>query len=81
MTLRQVVKLLHIVERTDLVEFYNRILSYRMAGQVEIPSLEEFLSLASGKDKTSAKVFDEKTDKALEAEALKRLNERQKRNV
>ena len=82
MTLRQVVKFLRLVGHLELVEFYEQSLSYRMAAQKELPSLEEFIALASNKDKdgNAPKVFDEKADKFLEAEAMKRLAERQKQN-
>ncbi len=78
--MRQVVGLLRVIGKADLVEFYNQILSYKAAGNPKLPSLDEFLALASNKEPIAPKSFDEKTDKMLEAEALKILAERQKRH-
>ncbi len=78
MTPRQVFGLLQILTRSDLVRFYEQILSYRIAGQTEIPTLNEFLSLSLGESPDAPKAFDEKTDRFLEEQALKRLMERRK---
>lgn len=74
--MRQVYKLLRVIERQTLVSQYTDILSYRLAFHAkELPSLEEFLGISSNSE---VKVFDEKTDKFLEEKALKRLEERRK---
>lgn len=78
MTMRQVFKLLALINRADLVEFYNLILSYRTMNGPKLPSLDEFLALTSDKDANGASNFDETTDKFLEEQAKKRLLERQK---
>ncbi len=77
--MRQVVGLLRVIGKSDLVAFYNQILSYKAAGAEKLPSLEEFLTLASGSKPQPTQVFDQETDKKLEAEALRRFEERQKR--
>ena len=69
---------MEVIGRADLVEFYNTVLSYRMAHQKEIASLDEFLALSSGKEPKEPKSFDNSTDTFLEQQALKRLAERQK---
>lgn len=73
MTLRQVAGLLKVINRSDLVEFYNRSLSYRLSQAHDFPSLEEILAPSSNKTPTS---FDAATDTALEIAALKRLEEK-----
>ncbi len=81
MTPRLVQRLLKVIGRSELIGFYNQILSYKAAGNQKLPSLEEFLALASGKDQEAPiSSFDEDTDKILEAQALKRLAERQRHN-
>ena len=80
MTMRQVDGLLHVIGRADLVEFYNQTLSYSMVQGVKLPSLNEFLALTLSGHKNEPTSFDDKTDKAFEAQALKRLHERQKVN-
>ncbi len=81
MTMRQVSGLLKVINKSDLIDFYNSILSYRAFQGAKLPSLNEFLdlSLSEGpKDQKDEKVFDEKTDKFLEEQALKRLEEGRK---
>jgi len=73
--MRQVAGLLRVINKSHLVEFYDSILSYRLAVQKEIPSFEEFMQLTSKESGYGPKAFDEKTDKFLEELALKRLNE------
>lgn len=79
--MRQVKGLLTVIGRADLVEFYNQLLSYATVHGAKLCSLDEFLTLSSGKDAPLPKGFDDETDKRLEAEALKRLSERQRANV
>ena len=76
MTPRQVQGLLKIIRRADLIDFYNSILSYAVVHDKKLCSLDEFLALTSSEEKKEPKAFDETTDRLLEAEALKRLNER-----
>lgn len=78
--MRQVHGLLKVIGRADLVEFYYQVLSYATVQGQKLPSLEEFLTLTSNEEGEAPKVFDNKTDKFLEEQALKRLNERQKVN-
>lgn len=82
MTMRQVHALLKIIDRADLVEFYNTTLSYAAAGRAKkLPSLEEFLALASNETPKEQNVFDEKTDKVLEEQAKRRLEEMRARHT
>ncbi len=78
MTMRQVVGLLRVIQRADLVRVWDAGLSYRIGAQKDFPSLPDFLNLTSGKDAEPIKAFDEKTDRLLEEQALKALAERQK---
>jgi hypothetical protein len=78
MTMRQVVGLMKVINRADMVSFYNSILSYRASQSPKLPSLEEFLSVALKDKDQKENVFDEKADKQLEQYALKRLEERRK---
>jgi hypothetical protein len=80
MTMRQVKALLVVIEKAELVEFYNSILSYRTAHAPKLPSLDEFLSLTSNNEANAPKIFDEKTDKLLEEHALKVLAERRQKH-
>lgn len=75
MTFRQVYKLLKVIDRADTVDFYHQILSYGIFHVEKMPTLEEFLNLSSNEGEP-IKSFDEKTDKFLEMQALKRLQER-----
>lgn len=75
MTLRQVVGLLNVIRKDDTVQFYNQLLAYGTIHGTKLPSLNEFLG--ANLEDTNATSFDDSTDKALEAEALKRLKERQ----
>lgn len=76
MTMRQVAGLLVVIARADLVEFYSDLLSYGTIHGAKLPSLNEFLDLSLNKESTKESSFDEKTDKVLEAQALKLLEER-----
>lgn len=76
MTPRQVSGLLKVIHKNGLVAFYESALSYKAWGDGKIPSLNEFLGTSL--DQSDAKVFDEDTDKFLEAQALKRFEERLK---
>jgi hypothetical protein len=53
--------------------FYEGSLSYAVVKGVKLPSFEEFFGLAS---KETGQAFDEKTDKALEEMAIKKLMEK-----
>lgn len=75
--MRQVSGLLKVINRADLVEFYNRLLSYGTIHGAKLCSLDEFLALSSGNSGPAPTAFDENTDKTLEEMALKRLAERQ----
>lgn len=81
MTMRQVKGLLKIINKADLVEFYNQLLSYGTIHGAKLPSLPEFLSLTSGKGQKDVNGFDEETDKFLEAKARELLEERRLKNV
>lgn len=78
LTMRQVSGLLKVINRSDVVDFYNSILSYRVAQAKEFPSLNEFLELSLNESPKEQNSFDEKADKVLEAHALKLLEERRK---
>lgn len=67
-----------MISRADLVDFYHSILSYATVQGAKLPSLNEFLDLSLKETDKSQTVFDENTDKFLEAQALKRLEERRK---
>lgn len=73
-------KLLRLATRGELGDIYYQNLSYRLATAEKLPSLQEFLSLASKKSGNEPIDFDDVTDKKLETEAFKRLAERQKRH-
>jgi hypothetical protein len=73
--MRQVTAFLKIIDKSNLIDFYNSILSYGLIHGAKLPSLDEFLDSSKPKEEKASN-FDEKTDKLLEAEALKRLNER-----
>lgn len=75
--MRQVQGLLKVIGKAELVEFYETMLSYAVVQGVELPSLDAFLAVSSDKEVKEPKAFDEDTDKFLEMQALKRLNERQ----
>jgi hypothetical protein len=81
MTMRQVSGLLKVINKSDLVEFYNSLLSYGTIHGAKLPTLNEFLGASLNKDQDAVPQFDDATDKILEAEALKRLNERRNQNV
>lgn len=75
LTPRQVFGLLNVIQKSKTVEWYEQLLAYATVHRVKIPSIDEFLDL-SLKEKPIEKLqFDEKADKALEAHALKRLEE------
>ncbi len=74
--MRQVVKLLRVIGKASLTEFYESALSYRFSQREEMPSLTEFLSLTLGETAKESQSFDVNSDKFLEEQALKRLNER-----
>lgn len=76
--MRQLTGLLQVINKSELVRFYTTILSYRASRAKELPSLNEFLAVTLNESQTEEKVFDEKADKALEAYALKRFEERRK---
>ena len=78
MTPRQVSGLLRVINKAKLTDFYDQAVSYKAWGDGKIPSLNEFLS--SSLSESTEKVFDEDTDKFLEAQALKRFEERLKKN-
>lgn len=78
MTMRQVTGLLKVINKAHLVDFYNSLLSYATVQGQKLPSLNEFLNISLSQSPKEEKVFDEKTDKILEEQALKRLNERRK---
>jgi len=78
LTLRQVTGLLKVINRSELARIYTEILSYRASRAKELPSFDEFLAVTLKESPTKENVFDEKADKALEAYALKRLEERRK---
>jgi len=78
--MRQVHGLLRVIGKADLVEFYNQLLSYGTIHGSKLPSLDEFLHLSLNEGAEEAKAFDEKTDKLLEEQALKRLQERRMKN-
>lgn len=78
--MRQVHGLLLVIGKADLVQFYNRLLSYGTIQGVKLPSLHEFLRLSSNSSEEPEKTFDESTDRFLEEQALKRLNERRSIN-
>ena len=78
--MRQVCGLLKVINKDNLVQFYNSILSYGTIHGAKLPSLNEFLDASLEHDE-GASSFDSETDKILEAEALKRLNERRQLNV
>lgn len=80
MTPRQVVGLLAVIQKSDLIAFYTSSLSYRYSQAKELPSLNEFLAL-SLKEKTDEVAFDDKTDELLEKHALKLLEQGRKKNV
>jgi hypothetical protein len=79
MTMRQVRGLLQVIGKADLVDLYYAVLSNRLYQGQDLPSLEQFLfmSLNNGEEPQG---FDEKTDKLLEEQALKRLYERRVKN-
>lgn len=79
--MRQVAAFLEIIDQSELIDFYNSFLSYRMAQSEKPPSLEEFLALTSKETTKEESGFDEKTDKFLEEQALKRLEERRAQRV
>lgn len=80
MTLRQVVGLIKIIRKSEMVEFYNDLLSYGTIHGVKLPSINEFLgaSLEHTEEKTP---FTKDVDEALEREAFKRLEERRQSRV
>ena len=78
MTMRQVTGLLKVINKAHLVDFYHSLLSYATIQGQKLPSLNEFLNISLNQSPKEEKVFDEKTDKILEEQALKRLNERRK---
>ncbi len=79
MTLRQVTGLLKVINRAELTDFYHSLLSYATVHGQKLPSLPEFLDLTLTDSEKEQTVFDEKTDKFLEAQALQRLEERRQR--
>lgn len=83
MTMRQVYVLLKIIGKADLVKFYLDTVSYATAHGTakNLPSLEAFLALTSGEAPKAQNNFDEKTDKLLEEQALKRFAEMQAKNT
>jgi len=80
MTMRQVVGLLTVIGKADITDFYNNTLSYATVHGTKLPSLDEFLRLSLNEG-GSSNSFDENTDKFLEEQALKSLNERRSKNV
>lgn len=77
MTMRQVAGLLKAINKARLVEFHQSVLSYMASRNPKFPSLDEFLTASLNENNGEEKVFDENTDKVLEAHALKRLQENQ----
>ena len=77
--MRQVVKLMRAVGRADLIDFYNSTLSYGTIHGAKLPSLNEFLDLTLNETrKEDSSTFDENTDRFLEEQALKKLEERRR---
>ena len=76
--MRQVAKLLRVIGRANLIDFYNNTLSYGTIHGAKLPSLSEFLELTLKETPKDGASFDDNTDKFLEAEALKRLEERRR---
>lgn len=74
--MRQVAQFLKIIHRAELIDFYNSILSYGTIHGAKLPSLNEFLGSNLQSSETSN--FDPETDKAMEAIALKRLEEKRR---
>lgn len=74
--MRQVAHFLKIIHRAELIDFYNDLLSYGTIHGAKLPSLGDFLGTNLKESTTST--FDEKTDKILEAEALKRFEEKRR---
>lgn len=74
--MRTVAGLLKVINKSDLVDFYNNLLTYGSIHGAKLPSLNEFLELSSKEKNQEPNNFDESTDKILEAAALKRLEER-----
>lgn len=77
MTPRQVYGLLPVIQKAQVTDFYNGLLSYATVHQMKLPSLEEFLNLTLGGEQKQSSSFDDKTDKMLEEHAMKALKERQ----
>lgn len=78
--MRQVVGLLKVIGKAQLIDFYNQLLSYGTIQGAKLPSLNEFLATSLGSDQNQDSGFDSETDKAFEEIALKRLRERQAHN-
>ena len=78
--MRQVQGFLSAIGDARIVESYGQIVSYVVATRFkEVPSFSEYSSLILGNKGTEdVKAFDETTDKLLEVEALKRLEERKR---
>jgi hypothetical protein len=67
-----------VIRRNESIEYYNLLVSYQTTKLAKLPSLDEFLGVAFNEKGEEPKGFDEKTDKVLEAEAMKRLEEKRK---
>jgi len=81
LTMRQLVGLMKTINKNKVVEFYYQIVSYTTGTRIQkVPTLEEFLNVSLGGDDEKPNSFDEQTDKILEQQALKRLNERSATN-
>ena len=77
MTMRQVVGLLKVINKSESVQFYYSALSYKAWSDGKIPSLNEFLNAGLNKDsQVSTSDFDDETDKLLERHARKVLEQR-----
>lgn len=78
MTPRLISGLFKVINKSKLTDFYESAVSYKAWADGKIPSLSEFLS--SNLKHEPDIVFDEKTDKILEEQALKRFEERLKKH-
>lgn len=76
--MRQVQKLLQVIRKAHLIDFYMSLLSYGTIQRVKLPSLEEFLTLSLGNNENNLSSFDPEAEKELEELAQRNLEERRR---